>query len=951
MTTTVKLPAKYRLLRPYLTGEPRQNPKNGDWEWDLHCPLHEDRKRSASLNITSGVWYCFSNCGGGKVEELLGVREEWLPPPGGSSANSNGNGEVPAVVEKEPLPSPERIVAWQNALIRDEGRLELFQDRRGLTRDTIGDYKLGWSDEKRAFTIPVYGANGDLVTVRFYNMLRAGTKMWHLKGRAGPFLYPIAIMNQNPKLVVIHEGELDALITIQSGTPAVTRAGSVKHWLPAWNDLFEGKQVYLCHDRDSVGEAENIKVGRALRKSKKVDDIRVIQLPYPVVKDHGKDITDFWIDNGGTGNKKAREKFKQLIEDAQAFDPIILRPKQIDPSDAHPGDAINAERHGRPMRLTVTVKGRGRSGYAIPHKVKLECTRDAGPICNHCPYMETGEGTLEVERTDPAILMMIDSTSDQVDKMLKELAGIPGKCRKVEMERSYQSVEILYARPSVDHVNGVNGSKLNAVDTILRMTSVGRHDTPTNSTIQVVGAVQNNPRNQQNEFLAWDVSQMRHIDEDFQMDSRMMGMLQRFQPDPGQEPFDKLNEIADEIAKHVTKIYGRSILHIAMDLVWHSILQFEFQQLLLQRGWLEIIVAGDTRTGKSEIAERLVGHYQSGEMIDCEEASMAGIVGGVQQIRNEWMLTWGSIPINDRRLVILDEISGLTVEQIGQMSGMRASGIVAIQKVVAEKTTARTRKIWMGNPRDDLTMDHYAFGIYAIKPLIGRNEDIARFDAALAVRADDVDIEPYLRQKRTKDELLYTKEACSNLVRWAWSRKPSDVKWAPGTTNEVLKESFRLGREYNREVPLILRQDVRIKVARLAVAIAARLFSTEDGSTLTVRPEHARAASRFLETIYGDDRFGYRYLSRRADRESKKAVSNEDKALKVINGWHGLGGFLLMRPEGRFFGRDLEEVLGVQRDQASSIVNNLMDLSMVTKEKGWVRIMPELHNLLRKTLR
>lgn len=941
----VKLPAKYRALRPYLSGSPRQNPKSGDWEWDLHCPLHFDKKRSASLNITSGVWYCFANCGGGKVGELLEQREEWLPPPGGSPT-TNGEGE--SVVEQEPLPSSAKIKAWQDNLLRNEGRLELFQDKRGLTRDTIDQYKLGWSDEKRAFTIPIYDAEGELVTVRFYNMLRAGTKMWHLKGRAGPFLYPVAALNQSSKLIVICEGELDALITNQAGFPAVSRAGSTKHWLPSWSSLFEGKQVYLCHDRDSIGESENVKVGRALRK--KIDDIRVIQLPYPVVKDHGKDVTDFWIENGGTGNKKAREMFQQMIEDAQAFDPIILRPKQIDPSDAHPGDAINAERHGKPMRLTVTVKGRGRTGYAVPHKIKMECTRDAGPICNHCPFLETGEGVIEVERTDPAILMMIDSTSEQVDKIVKEIAGIPTKCRKVEMEKSYQSVEILYARPSVEHVNGTNGSKLNAVDTVLRMTSVGRHDTPTNSTIQVVGAVQNNPRNQQNEFLVWDVSQMRHMDENFQMDSKTMQLLQRFQPGPDETPYDKLHDISEQLATHVTHIYGRPILHMAMDLVWHSVLQFEFEGQLLQRGWLEILIAGDTRTGKSEVAERLIGHYQCGEKIECEAASFAGIVGGTQQVRNEWMLTWGAIPINDRRLVVLDEISGLTVEQIGQMSGLRASGIASIEKVVSEKTTARTRKIWMGNPRDDLSMDHYSFGIYAIKPLIGRNEDIARFDAAMAVRADDVDIEPYLRNRRGKGELLYTREACSALVRWAWSRKPSDVKWTPGAAKEVLKESFRLGKEYTREIPLILKQDVRVKLARLAVAIAARLFSTEDGSTLTVRPEHARTASRFLEAIYSDDRFGYRYLSRRAIRESKKAVSNEEKALKVIEGWDGLGGFLLMRPEGRFFGRDLEEVLGVQRDQASSIVNQLMDLSMVTKEKGWVRLAPELHNLLRKTL-
>jgi DNA replicative helicase MCM subunit Mcm2 (Cdc46/Mcm family) len=90
-------------------------------------------------------------------------------------------------------------------------------------------------------------------------------------------------------------------------------------------------------------------------------------------------------------------------------------------------------------------------------------------------------------------------------------------------------------------------------------------------------------------------------------------------------------------------------------------LSFDFDGKRIQRGWLELLIIGDTRTGKSEVAVRLCKFFNAGEVVSCEAASFAGIIGGLQQYggAKEWSINWGAIPINDRRLVVLDECGGL----------------------------------------------------------------------------------------------------------------------------------------------------------------------------------------------------------------------------------------------------------------------------------------------------
>lgn len=921
-------------LRPYLVGER----PNEDGEWDMFCPLHTDNKRSAGINIDKGVWFCQAGCGGGRVSELMLQKADWSDPPAGQNGHANVKLDPDNRREKQPgeVINDKVVDAWADVLNSEPAVRDALAERRGLHYDTIRKYRIGFDSETGAYTIPVLGWDGEIWNVRRYLMdaPQWRTKMWSVKGMGAPRLYPVSVFESDPPSIIICEGEWDTLLTIQNGFAAVTRTGAAKVWKSDWSRHFEGRVVYLCHDADKTGVAANRMVAKALSKIAK--EVRLIRLPYPIVEKHGKDISDYWLEG------RTPADFKKLMEVASVWG---AESELVgEPVEASVLDAFDARLCGNPLRINVTIKGKREPGYSVAKKVKYTCTRDAGNKCAICPlFPQDGEDELTLSGNDPIALELMGATKVQVFDILRQRYGIP-KCSKLGVEAvELQAVEVLLGRPSVDAANNGGAGDYKTI----KITSVGRHDTLPNNTVQVVGSLYPDPRAQTNEFLAWEVSRLQTSIDAYEPDRATLRQLRRFQPGKRQRPLQKLAQIASELETHVTHIYGRPEMHAVMDLVFHSALSFNFGGQRISRGWLELLVVGDTRTGKSEAAEKLCDHYSAGEVVSCESASFAGIVGGAQQMGGkEWVITWGAIPINDRRLVVLDEVGGLSQGEIASMSSVRSSGVAEITKIAQERTHARTRLIWLGNPRD-ATMGHYTYGVQAIRPLIGNAEDIARFDLAMSVQSGDVD-QDLINQERAGGELRYPAELCHALLRWVWSRTPEQIKWAPGTPNAVYTAAKAMGKRYVEDPPLVQAANVRLKIARVAVAMAARLFSTDDTfENIVVTKEHVRDAVEFMNRLYGMPGFGYGELSKERIDDLKEARNAQDHMRHYLAVNDGLGKFL--RNSNSFRRQDLEEIMNMSREEANAVINILWSNRMVRKDpKGDVRVEPALHGLLRE---
>jgi hypothetical protein len=904
-------------LRPYLIGDE----PGSDGEWALHCPLHPDEKRSASLNVKKEVFNCF-RCGGLSLRQLLRRKDEWV---GGPALDPSR--------EADRLPHEDLISQWNVRLLTDERALERFTSLRGLNRDTIAEYNLGF--DGRYYKIPVYNREGVLINVRTYNPgAKTGRKIWSVKGHAMAVLYPAAIVDNMPYEIIICEGELDALASIQNGFPAITRTGSAREWKDGWNRYFEGKAVYVCHDRDEAGERGNAIVASHLKEI--AEKVLELVLPYPLTDKNGKDLTDFWNDHPGK-----RGKMKGLMRRAL---PLVNRePPKAVRENADITEVIRAANVGQMLRFTGSVRGKSDKKYFIPRRVKFECSPES--ICPHCPFDHKG-GEIEIEANDPVSFKLMNARDDEVIKMLRRIAGVPAKCDVKPTIAEYHSIETVFVKPELSNLNG-HSPNMNFV----ALTVIGHSNLPSNATAQMTGAPHPNPRTQETEFLASGFQEVRKVDWGMQLPRERVDALKRtFQPRKGQTPYAKLREIARDMSHHVTRIYERPNLHILMDMVWHSVLKFNFEGQLVTRGWMELLVIGDTRTGKSNIANRLKGHYQAGEIAVCEGASFAGLYGGAQQVKGDWNITWGVIPANDARLVVLDEVSHLSKDHIAQMSNARSSGIASVQKIAGDETLARVRMIWMGNPRAEHTdMSNFLYGARAIAELIGTREDIARFDMATTLRSDDVPLER-TSKKPISGEPKHDSQDCSDLVQWAWTRKESQVIWDDGAERTVREVQSRFSDVYPDNPPLLISNDSWVKIARMSVSVAARLFSTDDGDQLIVKREHVLTAEKIIDIVYGAPNFGFKMMGDKTHHEEQRTRDSADVLVEILLGTRNLLNFLIDIPGGMFTTRELESAIG-DYGATNEKISQLNGLSAIRSTGGNHIINPAFREIIMETHR
>ena len=931
-----------------------------DGETKAFCPSHEKPKAgsktaSASFNFDKGVFNCFSRCGGMTIKDLYdAVRDDpdfvagEEAPAARPSPRSSG-GKVRSINSAKsrggqpvtPLPTEADISKWHEKLMRSTILLRPLHEKRGLNDETLKRRMLGYDGDR--YMIPVYDASGSLVNVRRYKPESVRDKMMNWPGYGSASLYLMDNIAHSDQ-VLLCEGELDALIGEQYGFATVTATAGAGTWQEQWSNAFTGKHVYIVYDNDNAGEAGARKVANHLRKV--AAGVYVVRLPVAPKQD----LTDFFVAQG-----LGKNDLKSLLEQTPLWGErrVSRATRNTDPIKVGLESSLDSEHAGKVLDVTATVGGRVAAPYLLPRKLNILCEPGAwGAKCNKCFNNDSGGSTpVEIGADDPIILHMVDRPEDERYARIKKSVDVQPNCPKAELDvERWWAVEQLILLPNADDP----GSDDN-VQASRQTYNVGPHNTPVNQVARFEGAGYADTRTGRMVFQSWVSEPTKTTIDSFTMTEAMRKRLSNFQPKDGQSAFGKLQAIAKDLSANVTHIHGRADLHIAYDLVWHSLLDFPFMGKPVGKGWLEMLVMGDTRTGKSEAALRLTEHYQSGTLKSCEGATLAGLVGGAQQVGNSWVVTWGTIPLQDRRLVILDEVSGIKDKGVmEQMSAVRSSGKAQITKVVSSETKARTRLIWISNPVDGRPLTTMSRGaIDAIEGLVPNPEDIARFDFAMAAASADVNSDSINTEAPPVVKHRYTRRRCSELVTWAWSRKPEQVLWEPGAEAAVLHSAQDMGGRYVEEPPLVQAANVRIKLARLAVAVAARLFSSPDGEQLLVTKEHVRTAVKFLDLLYNAPTFGYAEHSREEISNRKQADQNRRKVRKwlVANESVAKALFQVMR-DTQFRVRDLEEFGALGRDQSQDAIGELIKMRMVRRStRGYIRLEPELIDVLKKLRR
>jgi hypothetical protein len=267
---------------------------------------------------------------------------------------------------------------------------------------------------------------------------------------------------------------------------------------------------------------------------------------------------------------------------------------------------------------------------------------------------------------------------------------------------------------------------------------------------------------------------------------------------------------------------------------------------------------------------------------------------------------------------------------------------------------ARTRIIWNANPTDGRSIREFEYGIEAVATLTDKKEDIARFDYAVIVSSDEIDPRIINASRPDFDSVRpRLQEACRKLIQWTWSRRPSEIVFEPEATRRILEDATILGKEYHPSIPLIQIENIRIKLAKIATAIAARVFNaSEDGMKIVVTKACAEYAAGFLRYLYTLEVSAYDVYSDL--KREQGTIASEDQLLQLFATYKGRGKQWVstLLDTQKISVKTIEAGLNLDFQSAKDIRNELVSLRAIKQQHSyWVKREPFIRILRQLRIR
>lgn len=899
---------------------------------NLFCPFHnplwkEQKGKSPSfgIHIASGAFRCQSPSCGAHGASLVNFYDQFHGLEFKRTLRRLYHQWV------QPTISQKKIDAWAATLKDSPSIMRYITERRGLSKEAVARFQLGFDGSR--ITIPIYDQFGFAVDIRRYDFTgQAKVKILsYKKGYGTAKIFPLDNLTSTPgRALTLCEGEWDTMLATDHGYAAITITAGAGSWpvKSGPNDHtnhFKGRAVRIVYDVNDVdsqgaltdaGQIGAAKVAAILAPLARL--VKIVKLP---IKKSGGDITDWFMHY-----HKTAEELDEVIKSTPVHSKTDQQPATGAAAPVRPtvqlrlDEAADAAHYFKPIEMECLVSGKDLSPYLAPKKVKASIYDAEDESTTHEEFIINTEHNKH-------ILGLINCTQGKLKSAIAENVGLKGEKASFETLETF-NMEELRVIPSI------NLRDMDGAYAIRRAVYVG-HGLESNRTYKMNGYTLPDPENQSCVHVITQATPVQDTVENFKLTTAVRDRLaEKFTPKDTATVDDQIAIIAGWLSRHVTHIKRRADLHTAIDLVFHSPMTFNFNGEEVTKGWLELLVIGDTRCGKGYVAERMSKFYRLGETVTGENCSFAGLIGGLQKNNDHWFVSWGKIPLNDKRLVVIDEGSAIPVEQIGKLSRVRSEGIAEIIKIITERTRARTRLIWLSNPRSGKPLNTYNHGVEAIPELFGNTEDVARLDLAMTVASSEVPSKLINSpQVEATDGDRFNPEDFTNLVLWAWSRKPEQVRFTPRATQMILDQAVIMGRAYSSSIPLIQAENVRVKLAKVSAAVAARCFSCdESGEELIIKSQHVRFAYEFINQLYSKPSMGYDVYSSTAINRS--TLLDEEAVIKAIKGLKQYAEDFVdgMMERHAVTYEDVGDLAGVERLEAQILVGKLVRLRCLTKE-------------------
>ena len=198
-----------------------------------------------------------------------------------------------------------------------------YLHKRGLTDAVIDEYKLGYGQfyRKPWITIPIKDIYGNYSFFKLRQDPAFGDdKITYPKG-AEAQLYDWENLTKPNLSLVICEGEMDRLLLLSKGVPAITSTHGAMTFKDEWAEkIGKDRKIYVCFDNDEAGKKGSERVAKMVENGG--CETYIITLPEEV-GERG-DITDYFIKLGGSVDDllgKYAKPYPERIDTSQ-FSPM-----------------------------------------------------------------------------------------------------------------------------------------------------------------------------------------------------------------------------------------------------------------------------------------------------------------------------------------------------------------------------------------------------------------------------------------------------------------------------------------------------------------------------------------------------------------------------------------------------------------------------------------------------
>lgn len=716
----------------------------------------------------------------------------------------------------------------------------------GISENVIDELELKTEmGDEISFPVFMYGK---LVDVRSYRPQDRANKIKSRVGATSGLIIPFDIWTKTPtnKWTIICAGEKDMAVTRSHGFNAITLTGGEKA-LPKMTTPFKDRKVAICYDNDEAGIAG----ARALASEliKYVKEVRVVTNFHEVCKEHGEDLTDFF-----TKYNKTKEDLMKYILATPAYtieeakEEIQKRRPLISLLEASKPQYIN-----RVVQSNIQVVATYETAMPVPTTIyakKLNSNGDA-----KYNQMNVGEErTWELsENNCQDILKLIDNnfTEDQIRDNIRSILGISKYERDIRIEK-----------PTKDTVYQCNVTDLfeataKDIATIEFTAYVLKKRLESGKKYLITYKLVPHPyKGQKLIMIIIDVEEACDSITNFKITDEVKQELDLFKNLDGTVK-ERVHTLS-EMAKAYIGYDGYNNLIEAIDLSFHTVLEFNFGTFKNIRGYLDTLIVAESRVGKSSTAEALQKLYNLGAFTSLagNSATIPGIIGGSTKVNGSYQTRAGLIPMNHRGLVIFEELAKCNSNLVRELTDIRSSNQVRIARVSGTLTLpALVRMITLTNVKNTghkiKPINSYPNGVDILVELIGSPEDIARYDLMLILgEQGNRTTNPFWEPIKPFEPKAY-----QTRIRWVWSRTADQVLIDKEVGTYIIQKCNELNTKYDSHIK-IFGTEAWKKVARLSIAIAGYLVSTDTSyERIIVTKEHVDAAIDYLVSCYDNSTF------------------------------------------------------------------------------------------------